>query len=133
MTDLQLELIELIGKKDLSFGCLVKKWKDIAKVIYENHYDIDVLIKVRYEYSYQSSYNIDGIEIIWHPATLSDLHRWMNENRWKDVTFYQTYTYIDFTHKTGKEIEISYDSSKDLLDQSEETLTQIIDLIKKYS
>lgn len=68
-------------------------------------------------------------EIIWHPATLSDLHRWFVDN------------YIDFEHnswriaycKGSEEIKtIKYEPPKDLLDQSPETLKQLISLIKSY-
>lgn len=73
------------------------------------------------------------------PATLSDLHRWMNEyiNNWRQEE--TRICYGDYWDNCSEcwNLEpnqyhshfIEYDSSKDLLDQSTETLARIIDLI----
>jgi len=67
----------------------------------------------------------EQFEIVWHPATLSDLHRWMNE-KW--ISWYQEKYKFH-----SEESMIWYDSSKDLLEQSTETLDKIIELIKSNS
>lgn len=63
-------------------------------------------------------------------ATLSDLHRWMNENmNMKWICWNQDDSYITWTVDAKSMYIIPYDSSKDLLDQSPETLDRIIELI----
>ena len=159
MNQQQLLLTQLLGSKELTFGCFVRlQW-----VYADNHYrynfygtvevptkDEDELQIVRLVKQYPHSgstpekstshwtvqfpgsnsiqnwdtHSIETSEIIWHPATLSDLHRWMNLHG----EFQQNYTVITFTQSAGWDTEIKYDSSKDLLDQSTETLTQIIEL-----
>ena len=61
------------------------------------------------------------MKIIGHPATLSDFHRWVINNN------------LILTHQDSRiyagDTRILYDSSKDLLDQEEETLKQIVELI----
>ncbi len=136
MTDLQLELTKLIGKKDLSFGCLIRTNVDwIIEVIHRN--DIfNSLCVIQEDNWIFISYIINKnqcVEIIWHPATLSDLHRFLN---WLSFDWSQNRDGIYFEEwsiSTKAPKSISYDQSKDLLEQSEETLQQIIELIKKYS
>ena len=67
----------------------------------------------------------NDIEILWNKATLSDLHRWMNENK---GFFEMTQTFIRWWFSKDK--TVTYDSSKELLEQSEETLKQIEELIR---
>lgn len=126
MNNLQLELTRLIGKKDLTFWCLYKS-KDEEKIFIDDwHYIFcdnevyrDLWIKeprkICWEY-----------EIIWHPATLPDFHRWMNENvfHWS-----QSYESIEYDTDWLSYYKIPYDSSKDLLDQDSQVLKQIIELI----
>ena len=65
------------------------------------------------------------------PATLSDLHRWIDSQKW---VHYWNQNRKTITIDSGVEekdtVYIPYYSSKDLLDQSDETLKQIIDLIR---
>lgn len=69
------------------------------------------------------------LEVIGHPATLSDLHSWLeNENPYR--RFSQDIATIRVLREDGCFFVIPYNSSKYLLDQDEETLKQIIDLIK---
>ena len=74
-------------------------------------------------------------EIIGHPATLSDLHRWIIQNVQTTMapTIYHHEDEIRFYGKTEETaiVSIPYDSSKELLDQSEETLEKIISLINE--
>lgn len=66
------------------------------------------------------------------PATLSDFHRWMND-KWCSyrTSFEQKSFSIEFRGNEDSEWDttIPYDSSLWLLEQSEDTLKQIIDLI----
>ena len=130
MNELQIKLTKLIGKKELSFGCEViismqnfilvdsrKYWfKHSARVIWADEdnewYNYDLTVKKQ------------DIEIIWHPAQLHDLHRWMNE---KKIYFVMRPERIDTSKKEFS--VIPYNSSLPLLEQSEETLQQIINLI----
>lgn len=65
----------------------------------------------------------DDSEMTISPATLSDFHRWMNEKVkwWEQCSLY-------ISHDDTR-LYIPYDSSKDLLEQSDDTLKQIIELI----
>lgn len=101
MTPLQLELTRLIGKKETYIEESPWSWQQ-----YKREREI--------------------------PATLSELHRWMNEKiglgTWHmDALgiFYTTDWRWDMVYK------IPYDSSKDLLNQDEETLKQIISIINQ--
>ena len=138
MTPLQLELTKLIGKKELSFGCYlnVKMWKSWIETMFFKTVIVDSdfswnqrRYKTRhplyevYEEYVPFAIEKQELEIIGHPATLSDLHRWMNS---KNIRFCQEGKNI--LYSWGKNFQ--YDSSKDLLDQKEETLKQIIDFIK---
>lgn len=71
----------------------------------------------------------------YNKASLSDFHRWINI----EYYFYQknpSYKWehhedwIFITDKRGLIKKIPYDSSKDLLEQDEETLKQMVELIK---
>lgn len=151
MTPLQLELTRLIGKKELSFGCLVTVQSTDLRhryVWYDEEYEVDTEEEFYYVCKYDGILYSDRngcetlwkmwanwndwkiIEIIWHPATLADFHRWMNEN-----VFYWSQWYESFSYDKNwiSYDNIPYDSSKELLDQSEETLQQIISLIKTYT
>ena len=133
MTPLQLELTRLIGKKELTFWCLIE-WSGNSSVNKRYLQKIDSQYLMGYgdsekdmhqEAFWISELSLRDCEIIGHPATLSDLHSWIL----KTHDFAQSGTYIEIM--SGSEIlEIKYDSSKDLLDQEEETLKQIISLIK---
>lgn len=75
-------------------------------------------------------------EIIGHPATLSDLHRWLNRNVFDWLHNANGIHVGDVDGYTIKKIE--YDSSKDLINenpelcQNEQTVKAIIDLIRSH-
>ena len=76
------------------------------------------------------------IEIIGHPATLSDFHRFLNEwmtfPKTNDKRWFHTPEYIAITYTDKNRNQyIPYDNYKDLLDQDEETLKQIISIINQ--
>jgi hypothetical protein len=146
MTPLQLQLTKLIGDKELTFGCYVYtkdkdySWKPLAIVIksfhwfntsytWYSHTTDNITVWITFWWKYNSgkikpicSFSKNEMEIIWHPATLSDLHRWMNE---KNVEFTQENNYIYPEYYS----RIPYNSSLPLLEQDESTLEQIRDLI----
>lgn len=153
MTDLQSEITKLIGSKELSFGCYVwvkdkdYEWKPLARVVIKkivwttswSGYDaVDDCISVYIDFWWMFygwkfkpmvSFSKNKMEIIGHPATLSDLHRFLeNENTFH--RFEQNICSIRMIRMDDCFNVIPYDASKDLLDQSEETLKQIIDFIK---
>ena len=66
------------------------------------------------------------MKVIGHPATLSDLHRWLNDNSY---TWEQRHFDIKVFYPVN--VLINYDSMDDLLDQSESTLGAIINLIER--
>lgn len=129
MNPLQLELTKLIGKRELSFGAkIILKdyiWEKTINQMIDWH-TFEVCGKIGRAFSMN-----DVEEIIGHPATLSDFHRWMNEKfSWK--YFIQRINLIELHYqwKTKPVFKTNYDSYKDLLSQSEETLKQIVELIK---
>ena len=140
MNDLQLELTRLIGKKELSFGCLVRLQstggtKRLATVL-ENNTNYSkflskwwILSQNNANRRFKQSWEI--IEIIWHPATSVDLYKWAKE-KWFDCAK-ASEVFIIWDKPTPVWTEIKYCREKDLLDQEEETLKQIIELIKSYN
>lgn len=139
MTPLQIELTKLIGKKELSFGCIIKSintgwirrlcdYSDLGK-------DEDWTYNFWIITEAVSYIEMQNCSIIGHPATLSDFQRWMNSKKFYSWGQHKD-EFIDaffITEQSWKIDRVSIDSSKDILDQSEETLQQIIDLVKKYS
>lgn len=131
MTPLQIEITRLIGKKELTFGCLFydDKSKDESSINRVWNGDLDSR-KQTYSYWWWEEWEtVSIVEIIGHPATLSDFHRWMNE---KELCWRQEE--LQFTLIIDGEIKytiIQYKSYKDLLDQDESVLKQIISLIKE--
>lgn len=135
MTPLQLELTRLIWKKEWSAWLIVKdNYWIILTLVWERQFDWDDDVyfyapehKEISHWFNNEEYTRKKWEIIGHPATLTDFHRWMNE---KGVFFKQEDWNIRYYHNIEEIwIPMFYDSSKDLLEQSEETLTQIRDLI----
>lgn len=133
MTPLQLELTKLIGKKELTFGCIIlikneyiykvieKQWDFIYCTIHQltiNREDVTTIIR-------ENVLGNPWREIIGHPATLSDFHRWIEKTNYRfkqDIAHIEIWPYWWY-------VSIPYDSYKDLLLQSDETLKQIISLI----
>lgn len=76
-----------------------------------------------YWYSFQEVSSVLG-----HPATISDFHVWMNE---KHLQWKQLEDVIYIVPDEWASIMIMYNSSKDFLDQDEETLKQIVSLVKE--
>ena len=132
MNDIQIELTKLLGRKELTFGCkVISEWVIRTMVWdadYKNYLTSNGSIQHNY-YVYaneDTEFSID--EIIGHPATLTDLHKWMNKKwiSWGMGDEFWCSTKDGF-------IEFTYNSSEDLLDQEEETLKQIIELVKANS
>jgi len=151
MNEQQLELTRLIGKKELSFWCYVVNkempsfyYKLITKVYFpwdtnENRWWV---VNTNNNSVIEQTIPEEQFEIVWHTAHLPDFHKWMNEKIKKvsDWHFSQWPDEIRFCLAWRDEIKvfefditIPYDSSKDLLDQSTETLDKIIELIKSNS
>lgn len=74
MTKLQLSLTRILGKKELYFGCVLLNVSGI-----EIKYVIRIDETGGFLTDDGSRQNIETMEIIGHPATLSDFHRWMGE------------------------------------------------------
>lgn len=138
MNQHQLRLTQLLGSKELKFWCvlfgktfanqsernLVFLYDTVSQMCQHKVMDLDT--------SYTNKQLVDNtgwnpFEIIWHPAHLHDFHNWLVDS---DISWRQTTAWIWFENFRTS---IPYDSSKDLLDQSEETLAQIIELITNNS
>lgn len=133
-------LYEFLWDKTLSFGCIMQMDGYTATNIETCQCTYPDIVE-----SDTPSWNW---EIIGHEPTLSDFHKWMNENCkvvWQQesnlsltgrygwerdgITYYlQEYPSMDNSHL----VYIPYDSSKSLLNQSEETKAAIIELIKLH-
>lgn len=116
MNQQKLELTRLLGKKELRHieWCKAytdKCWKKNSDWVYICMYCSRWGGNDRYE------------EVSATP-TLSDFHKWLVDS---DISWRQTTAWIWFENFRTS---IPYDSSKDLLDQSPETLAQIIELIR---
>lgn len=142
MNETQLELTRLLGDKTISFGCLVE-WDNGMSVSKRQIQAIDSLHLLGYWDSAKDMYQeafwtselfLRDCEIIGHPATLTDLHRWMNNNCHEQVPngWVQHCSSIMLTTEDWIPHSVDYDSSKPLLDQSPETLSAIINLVKSY-
>lgn len=152
LTPLQLELTKLLGNKELTFGCLVKlkqhriycwqiPYERIVTYIWE---PIEYLYELKRssvifapefirEYDYELKEEIDSYEIIWAKATLTDFHKWLNEEQ---LHYVQDALEIQIEWRYGENndyIRVPYDSSKSLLEQEESTLEQIKTLITNNS
>lgn len=140
MNALQIELIRLLWRKELTFWCYILRGKNDC--IYRLFSDDEIsgynLIE---DLSWDSegyyfwdieSFDKDEDEILGHKPELSDFHMWMNEKSPYGKAFDQDSDYIKFYYFDIRRIEllIKYDASKYLLNQDEETLKQIIALIK---
>lgn len=133
MTDLQLELTKLIGSKELSFGCkLIRHWNE-WDIIYDFLWFYDPGIICTYYECVQRWKTVKipenrDTEIIGHPATLSDFEQFifslgnLHIEKWND----------EFIVKRTFKIllDIDYDWTKKLLQQTDEILEEIIDFIK---
>ena len=130
MGELQIELTKLIGSKELSFGCEINaRWGIKGKFLRKENLWEEVI------FFYSERENIESlqskfVEIIGHPATLSDLHKFLNDK-------------IDWSQSDGKGIEYDwdndsqgyrhsfcYESWQELMEQSDKVLQKIIDFIK---
>jgi len=119
MNTTQIELTKLLGKKELTKNCKLTWWTvvDDKESVLSNDGTL-----------FDDWPEIEDEEIIGLPPPITDFHRWLNEkeivwSQWKKIIF------IDKEKDVRTMYEIPYDSSKELLKQSEETLKQIIELI----
>lgn len=140
MGELQIELTKLIGSKELSFGCEINaRWGIKGKFLRKENLSEEVI------FFYSERENIESlqskfVEIIGHPATLSDFQIWL-ESKWLEWEQKNKYTDKFGEAKImiwwgnwiylGESIE--YDPSKYLIDQPEENLKAIIEFIKSYN
>ena len=131
MNELQIELTKLIGKKELTFWCFIQSVR-LSRIISKD-YDTEWLNTWRYRMIdyWENSYTgvVKEEEIIGHPATLSDLHRFINSKQLIFDWVQNSVTIIIKDENWLCEKRIKYDSDKDLLEQEDITLEAIISLI----
>lgn len=144
MTDLQLELTKLIGSKELSFGCYIIVHGDTTRLD-DNNFSISYDGKSYYHketWDYETfdsgnrihewyvEQHIEITEIIGHPATLSDLHKFTITSNYSFEQDDEIINLWKWEKDCYSSIDFYYDLSKNLLEQSEETLQKIIAFIK---
>ncbi len=128
MTPTQLELTRLLGSKELTLGCMFKQSYTegfetvIYKVVGWNFHSVTERWIAHFPHVSQIT------EIIGHPATLTDFHRWLVD---KCLIFEQrALSFVVKDVEMNLLLEVSYLSSKPLLDQEEATLSAILNLVK---
>ena len=139
---IQLSAIKLFGKKDLSFGCVLElKEKEDWDVNYfyvcKSDFDWDTVFAKTKEKWYEDctlEFDRSEYEILWHEPHLEDVFR-VAEDKKKRITieYYTQWPHliinpIEVNLKNPERIE--YNPTLPLLEQSEETLTQLINLFK---
>ncbi len=136
-TPIQLEAIKIFGMKDLTEGCIIFQPEyDYTFKIPEDEWDLMVAIRnwFRWTTILEISESKVWFEILWHiPHLFPDVARelqkeWYVLELLKVDTIKSVLKISRFDIK--KDIIISYKKLIPLLDQSEETLTQLISLFK---
>lgn len=126
-TNTQLDIIRTFGSKELSEGCIVKyKWV-YEKVVFYNLEDERLLLDIgQYEADRQD------IEIIWHiPHLFPDVARVAEEKGKHMEVRTMIYDRIEFSVKENPyPICIPYNPTISFLEQSEETLTKLLNIFK---
>lgn len=129
---IQLEAIRIFGRKDLSFWCNVKLWENVKIIESQVNGSINeayTLVNMHY-----SSFERQCFEILWHIPHLEDV-TW----RWKMIDIFfvldteieeLSWKIVDGNFNLIKRWDCRYESGKSLIEQSEETLTQLISLFK---
>jgi len=125
-SQLDLELFKIFWRKELSFGCIIK-----MPSIFE--YRRIVRWEMKWTFQVEYSWDIDvregEYEILWHEPTITDVFRVADE-KW--------YYGIELEHIIDKdyylwcnEVRIkSYNPTLPLLQQTDETKQQLIDLFQ---
>lgn len=138
MNEQQLELTRLLGKKEFNSENLWWFLLLIPDCKY-NNWLVSLSGYEEIQYKWNTPFRIkdrddNGIftEVIWHPATLSDLHKWLHP---KFPMFWQSYDLIFLTKPNDADDGefLWYNCSKDLLYQTPEVLDKIIELIHNNS
>lgn len=138
---IQLEAIKIFGRKELTEGCLIRKekwkWFKIANISDIKYPDWKICYKqakwywVHWKF-YQPKFKTElDFEILWHEPHLEDVFRvayekwyWYNISDWHYPVFYNIEKQRNFPDIKW------YNQTIRLLEQSEETLTQLINLFK---
>lgn len=134
-TPTQIEIIKLLGSKELSFGCLVmlsnpKTWKILDTFPYtiishSEWYYTDFIPRCT-----RNSENIKSCEILWHLPTLDDLFIKAEEKEiivriWSNES--TIYWFIGINETTFR---IPYNPKLKPYQQTEETMENLIALLK---
>lgn len=136
-TETQLEAIKILGKKDLSFGCIYyPNTDDFAEPYFYVEEWVWVQVK-SWWLIHDSSYEIEvmnslDVSILWHIPHLEDLFRVAGE-KWKRITIEY---YTQWPHLIFNPIEVNlrnpdripYNPTLPLLDQP--NLSDILNLFK---
>lgn len=144
-TPTQLSAIKIFGKKDLTEGCIVRvqskypSWSMYDDVIRKINEDEELTYNFYHISINHISKNKDDdmiFTILWHEPHLEDVFR-VAGKKWLIITVQYNYSkreYIGITFDDNKAEwiwePIEYNPTLSLLEQSEETLTQLISLFK---
>lgn len=138
---IQLDIIRTFGSKELSEGCFVRKekwkWFKIANITDIKYPDWKLYYKQAKWYwlhwkFYQPKFKTElDFEILWHIPHLEDVFR---VAKWKAfiyaITPLRLWTYEIWFNDWYRTTYINYTPEMPLLEQSEETLTQLLNLFK---
>ena len=129
MNQQQTTLTQLLGSKELTFGCNIKYDGWVHTII--NYPKDSSDFKVCFDWNYTRYPRDTEFEIIWHEPTLTNFHRWLNEKVGKQKWYqdYETIFFLDELVWDQALGNIPYNSSLSLLEQPEEVKQKIIDFI----
>lgn len=135
---IQLDIIRTFGSKQLNQGCLIKIENDYFHLMEKydkwtsyRWFEIPIGSKMLYVTDTEIEYN-KNIEILWHiPHLFPDVAKVAKEKWWEYELLANPDWHELFIYGTWvKLFHIPYHPTLPLLDQSEETLTQLLNLFK---
>jgi len=131
-TPTQIELIKLFWKKDLTFGCFAYAYRDWynSKQLYKNVWGNKYVLADIWDFDFISKDEWD-VEILWHIPHLEDVFRVAIE-KWFHVSLALQSRWEYFLSIYGSDTQnfYLYNPTLPLIDQPEETLTQLLTLFK---
>ena len=129
-TPLQLNIIRLFGRKELTEGIIIKYDDEYFKLMTEIEWWIAV-DSIQYYRNLALYFGEDEFEILWHIPHLEDVFR-VAEEKWLSYTLFggRIINHIVFHIDDDNDVKITIAPTLPLLEQSEDTLTQLCNLFK---
>lgn len=131
---IQLDIIRTFGSKELSEGCLIMH-EDWTKWKHWWNWRWEITYSKKWRWWSSSTYDNSMWEIIWHiPELFPCIARVAKEKGLKiTILYYTEWPHIIFNpieYNLRNPESIPYNPTLSLIDQSEDTLTQLLNLFK---